>query len=55
VVRHGFCGNELLLAGRLICELTVDSDSLGITLSEDIACVDVEKLELSGRASAVDY
>jgi hypothetical protein len=54
VVRHGLCGNELILACGLICELTVDSDSLGITLCEYIACIDIEKLELCGRTTAVD-
>ena len=54
VIRHGFCGNELILACRLICELAVDTDSLSVALCEDCACIDVEKLELCGRASAVD-
>ena len=55
VVRHGFCGNELILACGLVCELAVDADTLSVTLCEDCACIDVEKLELCGRTTAVDY
>ena len=35
-------------------ELSVDTDSVGITLSKNSTCLHVEKLELTGRTSAVD-
>jgi hypothetical protein len=54
VVRHRIEADKILLTRSLICELTVDTDSLGITLSENIAGGCFKKLELAGRASAVD-
>jgi hypothetical protein len=54
VIGHSCLDDYIILTGSLVCELAVDTDPLGVSLSEDIACIDIEKLELTGRTSAVD-